>query len=451
MPQSHERTLAAGLQRADAGIMNNSASRTVGVERRRARRYPAVRLPAVRASIVAGPEVAVIDVSPQGILLETDVRLIPGAAICLNIRVNDQTHLVGGRVARVDVALSASELRYRAGVALDETFPPFDVSAVEQAVRSVQPHTPAVTSSPRAVAPGGSPEATSEDLEVRALRQALADKRRELDHALPMIEQLTDALQANDRSRRDAEEARRTERAEWDRQRATLEGEIEAARRHEQESAEQALAAIAEERAMAARLEREHSAWAAERQALQQELDRAKALPEDAARELDTLRTARDALECALDNERATRANLLQETDRLQAELETVCAKFDALKLEGEDYRRRVAADTRQLERRLEITDIWCAEQQELIYQLAKQTLHSSALIQSWQGIERGHQPRAAHPDNSEPGATSTADGPGESSTSPLPAAPATPDASSDRAERAPRTTVAIQAQVRPR
>lgn len=392
--------------------MDNPPSRSAGLERRRARRYPAVRLPAVRASIVAGPEVAVIDVSPQGLLLETDVRLIPGAAICLNIRVNDRTHLVGGRVARVDVALSSAELKYRAGVALDETFPPFDVSAVEHAVRATQPP-PRSKHVEGSSAPASRPEATSEDLEVRALRQALTDKRRELEHALPMIDQLTDALQANDRSRRNAEEAYRAERAEWDRRRAALEAELEAARRHEQESADQALAAVAEGRAVSARFERERSAWAAERQALQQELDRAKEVPEDTVRELEALRTGRDALESALDQERASNTSLAQEAGRLRDELEALGARVDALTMAGEDARRRAAAEMRQMERRLEITDVWCAEQQELIYELAKQTLHSSALIQSWRAAEC-RQGAGTHSEPEEPGAIDEAARPSE-------------------------------------
>jgi chromosome segregation ATPase len=362
----------------------------------------------VRASIVAGPEVAVIDVSPHGLLLETDVRLIPGAAICLNIRVNDHAHLVGGRVARVDAAISAAELKYRAGIALDEMFPPFDVVALEQAVRSATAGRPDPNRTQRPAGASAGLEATPDDWEIRALRQTLADKKRELEHALPMIDQLTDALQATDRSRREAEDAHGRERAEWERQRRTLEAEAEEARRRELESAEQALTAVREERAIAARLDHEHTAWLTERRALQQELDRAKALPDDAARELEALRGSTETMERALEKERAASASLLKENDRLLAELEAVSKGFDTLKREAEDRKRAGVEENRQLEHRLQVTEFWCAEQQELIYHLARQALQSSALIQRWHATERRPGSDGTHPadpDHETPGA----------------------------------------------
>src|SRR5512138_2345449 len=97
----------------------------------------------VHANILAGPDVLVLEMSRRELLLEADVRLTPGAGICLNVTIGDANYLAGGRVARVDATLAGGQVRYRAGVVLDNEMPAFDQAAVTTPKPAEASRTPA--------------------------------------------------------------------------------------------------------------------------------------------------------------------------------------------------------------------------------------------------------------------------------------------------------------------
>ena len=362
------------------------------LERRRARRHPVARVPPLRVSILAGPQVTVIDVSSQGLLIETEVRLTPGAAICLNIEVNEESHLVGGRVARVDPVLSDPGLKYRSGIALDGPFPLFALAAVETPAARAETTDHESPLPHLAQAEEPSEKNVEQERELTRRRHALEEQRQHYEQSLAVIETLKEALRVNERSRSDAQEARKKERDSWERQRHGLEEALERARLHEQEASDQALAAIAQQRSITEKLEQERTAWLKERAAFQEELAAAKTLPEGAVRELEALREIRATLERSLDDKRATIANLVQEQERLSAELEALAANVDDLnrmRLEADARYESSDGEKRKLEHLVQVTETWCADQQELIYELAQQMLSSYARIQAWSAAER--------------------------------------------------------------
>jgi hypothetical protein len=68
-----------------------------------------------------GHEVAVVNISAQGALIETAVRLLPGRQIELQIERGDQLTQVRGRVVRCQVArVQASRVSYRGDVGFDQ-------------------------------------------------------------------------------------------------------------------------------------------------------------------------------------------------------------------------------------------------------------------------------------------------------------------------------------------
>jgi hypothetical protein len=92
-------------------------------------RLPAERLPHLKARLVAGPDVRLVDISRRGILLETDTRLLPGCPIRVKFVTDDATLILKGRVIRSSVAVVSGEgLVYRTGVSFDE-----DISVCDEA------------------------------------------------------------------------------------------------------------------------------------------------------------------------------------------------------------------------------------------------------------------------------------------------------------------------------
>src|SRR4051812_47071100 len=81
----------------------------------------------VRARLLAGPDVVVIDISPNALVIEADVRLKPASGIRLTVTIGNVTHQASGRVTTVDVALMGGVLKYRAHVELEADIPAFDL------------------------------------------------------------------------------------------------------------------------------------------------------------------------------------------------------------------------------------------------------------------------------------------------------------------------------------
>lgn len=383
-----------------AGSQSNS--KLIGSERRRARRHPAAKVPHVHASILAGPDVKIVDVSPHGLLVESDVRLIPGAGICLTIKFANESHMLGGRVARVDTAVVGNKMKYRAGIALDGLFAPFDLPTPEP---SPSEEASTAVAAPEAGAADGSATAPpSTDLEtsasgMEALRQTLAEQRRTQQHDVRVIEMLKAALRASEVARKELEEARRRECETWEQERRTFEQALELAARHKERLSAELAASEERTGALAKELEEERVSALARDAVLQEQLQGATGKCEESLQELVALRESHRALSRSLDEERAMLADLLREKDRLIAELEQAGADLDAASRD----RDRANDDCRQgevlrarLAKQLETAERWCADQHELIYQLWQQALRSTSLIEGWKSLQRERGTAAA-------------------------------------------------------
>lgn len=367
-------------------------------ERRRARRHPASRLPKVHVSILAGPDVKLVDVSPQGLLVESEVRLIVGAAVCLTVKFDNESHLVGGRVARVSATLDGKTVRYLAGIALDGSFAPFDLPGPEHcAATTPAPQTPAQQTDKTTA--GVNPESVSKL--ASAPTPAAEAEQREQQPDRRMIAMLKSALQASERSRMDADTDQRKTRETWEQERRTFEQALEIAARHKDKlsSALQTSAAEARDAAMA--LQEERAAAQALQAALQDQLAAATARSTDLARELDEIREANTRLERTLDEERAMLGGLLEEKDTLLAQLEEFRVRTAALSAERDqasDASARSHAEQKRLSQQLEAAERWCADQHALIYELWQQGLRSTALIEGWKSSRTGREDRTGAP-----------------------------------------------------
>jgi hypothetical protein len=117
------------------------------MERRRSlRRNPSVDEPLSQARLRAGRELAVIDVSSAGALVEGVTRLLPGTHVDLHIVTRDGRTLVRSRVVRayvchVDVAM----VRYRGALVFDR---PLDTGVAGYAIPGVLADAPLAAGKP---------------------------------------------------------------------------------------------------------------------------------------------------------------------------------------------------------------------------------------------------------------------------------------------------------------
>jgi hypothetical protein len=78
------------------------------------------------ARVRPGHEVAVVDVSAAGILIETDRRLLPGASVEMQLETPARTVTIRGRVVRCAVArLRPALVCYRGAIAFERCLPWF--------------------------------------------------------------------------------------------------------------------------------------------------------------------------------------------------------------------------------------------------------------------------------------------------------------------------------------
>jgi hypothetical protein len=348
-----------------------SETRPIGesAERRRSRRHSAAEL-SVRASILAGPELEVINISREGVLVASDVRLTEGVGICLHVWSNGQHQLLGGRVARVDISSDGGR-KYRAGIALDADFPPFDLSTGPPAIASdaVEPN----QAGARVV-----------QAELTNLRGALEERRRREEDHLRTVEMLKAALRSSERARKEVQQEQAADRAMWDEERRRLQAELELAVRHASERDEHLTASAEREE----RLVEERSQWLAEREALVERVRAAEAAAAASVLRSSAQEERERLLVRAIEEERTMLAGLLQEKERLFSDLEAARLEADAVRRAREQLEQACRDRERQAQElgaRLEATEGWCADQQELIYRLREDMLRSCAMLESWQ------------------------------------------------------------------
>jgi PilZ domain-containing protein len=91
-------------------------------ERRLARRTTAVAELGIRqAKVRPGHDAAVLDISSNGVLIETALRLMPGRPIELQLERGGQITTVRGRVMRSQVArVQPSRVSYRGAIGFDQ-------------------------------------------------------------------------------------------------------------------------------------------------------------------------------------------------------------------------------------------------------------------------------------------------------------------------------------------
>lgn len=91
-------------------------------DRRSRRRAAAVDEPLSRVRLRAGRELLVLDASPGGVLVEGDVRLLPGTHVDVHVVTLEGRQLVRSRVVRAYVChLSASAVAYRGALAFERS------------------------------------------------------------------------------------------------------------------------------------------------------------------------------------------------------------------------------------------------------------------------------------------------------------------------------------------
>ena len=105
-------------------------------ERRRTpRRVPDVREPLAHVRLRAGRELAVLDLSPSGALVEGPTRLLPGTHVDVHIVTRTGRVLVRSRIVRAFVSnLRADSVSYHGALAFDRLV---DVAAAGYAIPEV--------------------------------------------------------------------------------------------------------------------------------------------------------------------------------------------------------------------------------------------------------------------------------------------------------------------------
>jgi hypothetical protein len=286
--------------------------------------------------VLAGPDVALLNVSRGGLLLESEVRLRPGSGICLNVVVDGETHRLDGRVVHADARLVANRVVYRAGVAFDREVPIFDPPCGAGPSRWQEAPVPEPPIEVTASYPGG----RDLEAEVERLREECEAERRQREHHAQTITALREALRSGERLRQEMLEAHAAERALWDKEHHDL---VERVREAEELSS-----------------------------AMMHDMRVAR----DAAR-----RTARaHAAQLAAHDERVREGE--QQLAALRAEqaalLASLNAQLETLEKREEGSRTAQVRMTGQLA----ASEAWCADQQDLLYRVRQQMSTVFALLE---------------------------------------------------------------------
>lgn len=122
-----------------------------GIDRRTSPRVPASAVPDLKARLLAGPDVRLVDLSRRGVLLETQTRLLPGSPVRLKFVAQDATLVLKGAVVRSSVCTCGEHgLIYRTAVTFDE-----DIAICDDSLWSAPPMT--ASPEPSAVQPDRDP------------------------------------------------------------------------------------------------------------------------------------------------------------------------------------------------------------------------------------------------------------------------------------------------------
>jgi hypothetical protein len=111
--------MAAGLlNAADDGIEPGLSLN--GDRRRVCRRSPTADEPLARVRLRAGRHLTVIDVSNTGMLVDGDMRLLPGTHVDVHVITGEGRQLVRSRIVRAYVShVGAEVIRYRGALAFE--------------------------------------------------------------------------------------------------------------------------------------------------------------------------------------------------------------------------------------------------------------------------------------------------------------------------------------------
>jgi hypothetical protein len=322
-----------------------------GADRRRAPRFPVTRLPLLRASILAGPDVTIINVSRGGLLLESEMRLRPGFGICLNLTLNGRIHVLNGRVSHATALTVDGRLIYRVGVSLDEETAIFDpIAAHGREAAEEDPNTAArVPPPPRS---DDRPE-TDANRETSSLREQLNAERRDREQLAGTIQTMREGLQSGERLRQEIIDAHAADRVLWEAEQQEL---VERVR----EAEEQAASMIQDMRA----------ARDSGRRAARQQAQRVAAL-ETQVREREQQLAEVRAAQAALLESLTERVQMYERKDRVI-----------------EEQRTRMTAQ-------LATTETWCTDQQDLLYRIRQQINMVFGLLQGSDSIDRRSLPGA--------------------------------------------------------
>jgi hypothetical protein len=132
-----------------------------GGERRASKRLPPAAFPhPVSVSLNSLPDLALVNISRGGALLQTSELLRPNTKIALKIAVDGAIHTVTGRVLRSNIVSLEGGLQYHSAVAFDQEFSALGEPAAAPEVKT----TPGALGEPAAApeittAPGASCEA----------------------------------------------------------------------------------------------------------------------------------------------------------------------------------------------------------------------------------------------------------------------------------------------------
>ncbi len=427
----------------------------------------------VHANILAGPDVQVIEMSRRDLVLESDVRLSPGAGICLNVTIGGANYLAGGRITKVDATLSAGQVKYRAGVTLDSDMPAFEQPDAQETHTEASPPPHAGTGEDHAMDAAQqqqllktalrSAEAARKELaeELNAERSKWEDLRKTLEQRVAAAEQKVDAAarqmnagkdaakqseqlladkhakeqaawlterrnfqealkqaetlakQADAQAKqveaklKDADARVRDAEARWKdsdtraKEAAAAAKEIEARAKDADAKVKEALAradqvarelAAAQQREAAAVAKRneEQAAWKNDRVTLQDQATHAEARAAQATAELAESRDAEQRLQKKIKDEEAKLMDLVQENERQIEEIDTIRAALAAAEQTVSRHEQDKQSWTGQKERltsRLQLTEKWCSDQQDLLYALRQHLGGALSALDGWKPV----------------------------------------------------------------
>lgn len=313
-------------------------------DRRGAPRHPATHLPSLRASILAGPDVTVINVSRGGLLVQSDVRLKPGLGICLSLTLDGVIHVLDGKVSHATARFADQRVVYCVGIALDQETTIFDSVAAGAASAA-----PSDTSPTEVVEPSSAER--DYELELAVLREQLDRERREREEEARGMETLREALDSGERLRRNLVDAHAADRSQWESDQRELLVRVR--------EAEEQAASMAQDMRVAR--------------------DDARRVARQHAQERATLDAQVREREQQLTELRASQSALLESlTQRLKS--------YEHRDDTARQQHHRVSAQ-------LATAEAWGAGQQDLLYRIRQQINVIFALIQGTDGVR---QPPAA-------------------------------------------------------